>query len=51
MNAAERAEYMAIVAALLVANSHAAAFLPTQIANDAMYLWIAANRLAKGLEK
>lgn len=50
MNADERAEYMAIVAAL-AASSQAATFLPTEVANDAMYLWIAANKLAKGLER
>lgn len=48
MNAAERAEYMAIVAAISTARP---AHPPVKIADDAMYLWIAANRLAKGLEK
>lgn len=45
MSAVERAEYMAIVVALAAGG---AALTPVKTANDAMYLWIAANRLAKG---
>ncbi len=51
MNAAERAEYMAIVAALASGRPDRATEAPTQFANDAMYVWIAANKLAKGLER
>ncbi len=51
MNAAERAEYMAIVAAMAYVRPDRATVAPTQFASDAMYLWIAANKLAKGLEK
>lgn len=50
MNATERAEYMAIVAAL-AAGSGTSGLPQIKIAEDAMYLWIAANKLAKGLEK
>ncbi len=50
MNAAERAEYMAIVAAM-ASGSSTTGLLPVKLANDAMYLWIAANKLAKGIER
>lgn len=50
MNASERAEYMAIVAAVAASNAGSAQ-TPVKLANDAMYLWIAANKLAKGIER